>query len=284
MNPEPTFRRPAGVHVTYRKMKFEFEDQGFPRYWHGGSAFKSLFWTQLSTAFAPGEQFFIDSARALRKHIADPKLLEEIAEFCRQEGHNSAQHLKFDRVNETLGIDIAGCRKRYERVLKRSRERLDPLQMLATTCALEHFTAGFADQFFAHPEFSDGADPKVYALWAWHAAEEAEHRATCYDIYKQSGGGYVLRVITLFAAWSLILAVALVNTADLLRKDKRLFTRDTLRGLAYLFGPRGIVVGLLPAFFAYLSPRFHPWRDADATPIERWRSENQRYIQGTTAV
>ena len=38
-------------------MRFDFEARGFPRYWHGGSAFKSLFWTQLSTAFEPGEKF-----------------------------------------------------------------------------------------------------------------------------------------------------------------------------------------------------------------------------------
>src|SRR3954464_4807812 len=68
------FRRPEGVKVTYRRMKFDFEDQGFERYWMAGSPFKSLFWTQLSTAFAPGEKFFIDSARALKDKITDPEL------------------------------------------------------------------------------------------------------------------------------------------------------------------------------------------------------------------
>jgi predicted metal-dependent hydrolase len=284
MHAEPSIQRPPGVHVTYRKMKFDFEDQGFDRYWHGGSAFKSLFWSQLSTAFAPGEQFFIDSARALRSFVTDPVLLNEVAEFCRQEGHHTAQHLKFDRVNESLGVDVAGCRKVYERILQRSRSKLSPIHMLAVTCALEHFTAGFADQFFADPRFSDGADPKVYALWAWHAAEEAEHRATCFDIYQQSGGTYAMRVASLVGAWSIILGAAVFNTAYLLRKDKRLFTRDTLSGLNYLFGPRGIVIGLLPAFFAYWKPGFHPWKGVSAAPIDRWRAENQRFIQGSATV
>ena len=49
------FRRPEGVQVTYRRMKFDFEDQGFERYWHSGSPFKSLFWSQLSAEEAREE-------------------------------------------------------------------------------------------------------------------------------------------------------------------------------------------------------------------------------------
>jgi hypothetical protein len=68
MTEQRALRRPEGVKVTYRRMKFDFEE-GFDRYWLAGSPFKSLFWTQLSTAFEPGEKFFIDSARALKGEI-----------------------------------------------------------------------------------------------------------------------------------------------------------------------------------------------------------------------
>lgn len=275
--------RPEGVKVTYRRMKFDFEDQGFERYWHDNSAFKSLFWTQLSTAFEPGEKFFIDSARALKDHITDPKLREEITEFCKQEGHHTAQHLKFDRKNEELGIDIKGCRARYTWILNRARKNLKPVEMLAATCALEHFTACFADEFFKYSELSDGSDPKVMALWAWHAAEEAEHRATCYDIYTRLPGNslykYFERTTTLIGAWALILGAAFLNTGILLWKDKKLFTRDTLRGLGYLFGRHGLITGLGPAFFDYFKPRFHPWKDVDSGSIARWQEQNRRYIQ-----
>src|SRR4051794_28662947 len=100
------FRRPTGVEVRYRRVHFPFEDVGFERYWHGGSAFKSLFWSQLSTSFQAGEQFFIESARALKDHIDDPSLLAELSEICKQEGHHTQQHLKFDRMNAALGIDV----------------------------------------------------------------------------------------------------------------------------------------------------------------------------------
>lgn len=269
--------RPDGVKVTFRRMQFDFE-QGFDRYWHSGSAFKSLFWAQLSTSFEPGERFFIDSARALKDRIDDPVMLAEIAEFCRQEAHHTAQHLKFDRMNAAMGIDVEGCRKRYAAALRRARDQLDPMEMLAATCALEHFTSGFADLYFRRPEISDGADPRVLALWAWHAAEEAEHRGTCHDLYARLGGGYRPRVMIMFSAWFGILLLSLVNTVSLLRRDGRLWTLDTLRGLGYLFGRRGLVTGLAPAFLRYFRRDFEPWDGADPADIERWQAANARYI------
>ena len=272
-------RRPDGVRVTYRRVHLPFEDQGFSRYWHDASPFKSYFWSQLSTSFEAGEKFFIDSARALKGHIKDPALLEELNEFCKQEGHHTFQHLKFDRMNAALGLDIETCQRRYGWLLKRVRNRLEPMEMLAVTVALEHFTAGFAELYFARPELSTGADPNVQALWTWHAIEETEHKATCYDIYRAAGGSYWTRVTTMPAAWSLILIISLMNTFTLLRNDKKLFTRDTLSGLRYLFGRRGLVTGLLPAFFEYLSPRFHPWKQDNSAAIVSWLATNQSYVE-----
>jgi predicted metal-dependent hydrolase len=260
-------------------MKFPFEERGFDRYWHGGSPFRSLFWAQLSTSFEAGEKFFIDSARALKGEIQDLALLDELGEFCKQEGHHTFQHLKFDRMNAAHGIDIESCRKRYGFILGRARKRLDPMQMLAVTVALEHFTSGLSQQYFERPDQMAGADPNVVALWSWHAAEETEHKATCYDIYRAAGGSYWDRVSSLPFAWGIILAISLVNTFGLLRKDGKLFTRDTLAGLRYLFGRRGVVTGLVPAFFAYLSPKWHPWQEDNSQEIAKWVQHNQCYVE-----
>jgi predicted metal-dependent hydrolase len=118
----------------------------------------------------------------------------------------------------------------------------------------------------------------VIALWAWHAAEEAEHKATCFDIYQTADGGYFRRVTIMLGSWSLILGVALLNTFILLGKDKRLFSWDTLKGFAYLFGRKGLITGLAPAFFAYFSPRFHPWKEDNSRHIREWEQKNASYI------
>lgn len=277
-----TFCRPPEVRVSYRRVKFPFEAVGFQRYWHSGSASKSLFWGQLSTSFEAGEKFFIDSARALKDHIQDEALLDELNEFCKQEGHHSFQHVKFDRMNAALGLDIDTCRKRYTRALDLFRKRLEPMEMLAATVALEHFTSALAAQYLSHPEISAGADPNVHALWQWHAVEETEHKATCYDIYRAAGGGYWLRIAALPIAWSLILGISLLNTFTLLRGDKKLFSRDTLSGLRYLFGRRGLVTRLMRAFFEYFSPRWHPWQQDNSREISRWLRDNREYLETRT--
>lgn len=283
MTQHTEFRRPEGVKVTYRRMKFPFESTGFDRYWHGGSPFRSLFWTQLSTAFEPGETFFIDSARALKGVVKDPALLEEMNEFCKQEGHHTAQHLKFDRMNAAMGIDVESCTRRYTRALDRAREKLDALEMLAATVALEHLTAGMAGLALSRPDLSAGADPNVDALWAWHAAEEAEHKATCFDIYQAAGGHYLQRAIIMPASWLLIIGISLYNTLDLLWRDKKLRdVRDVFSGLWYLFGWRGMFTSLVPTFLAFFHPRFHPWKHDDSAQIATWKAGNAQYIVGTT--
>ncbi len=286
MSEHTEMQRPEGVKVTYRRMKFSFESVGFDRYWHGGSPFRSLFWTQLSTAFDPGETFFIDSARALKGTLKDPALLEEMNEFCKQEGHHTAQHLKFDRMNAAKGIDVAGCSRRYTRSLDRARAKLDAMEMLAVTVALEHLTAGMAGLHFTRPDLSAGSDPNVDALWSWHAAEETEHKATCFDIYKAAGGSYWQRVVIMPAAWFIIIAISLYNTFDLLRRDKKLSNldgvKDVLSGVWYLFGPRGMFTSLFPTFLGFFRPRFHPWAHDDSARIEQWKSGNAMYIQVST--
>lgn len=283
MDTTTTIKRPEGVKVIYRRMKFEFEKSGFQRYWLDNHAFKSLFWSQLSAAFAPGEAFFIDSARALKSQTKDPALREEIAEFCKQEGHHTAQHLKFDRMNQEMGVDVEACRRRYKWILDRARANMTPMEMLAATAALEHFTSGFAHQLFNNKHLFEGADPKVFALWAWHAAEEAEHRATCFDLYKQLGGSYGERTTILVGAWFFILAAAVINTADMLRRDKKLFSRETLEGVWYLFGYKGLISSMVPSFLSYFKPNFHPWQGEDGHEISQWSAENSKYIESTPA-
>ncbi len=277
---DSSLQRPDGVVVTYRRMRFDFEE-GFDRYWHGGSAFRSLFWTQLSTSFQPGERFFIDSARALKGVVDDPALLDELGAFCRQEGHHTAQHLKFDEVNAAMGIDVEGCRARFARSLSRGREIYGPVMQLGVTCALEHFTSGCADMLFATPDIAEGADPRVQALWTWHAIEEAEHRATCFDIFEAAGGTYTQRVTALVISWLSILLISLINTAVLLSRDGRLWTWDTAAGLWYLFGTKGVVTRLVPTFLAYFRPGFYPWEEGatvDGSVIRAWQERNAAHI------
>ena len=276
--------RPESVHVTYRRMRFDFEQTGFPKYWHDGSPFISLFWDAMSTAFPPGEKFFIDSAREARGLISDEALLQEIASFCQQEGHHTFQHRKFNRMVGEQGFDVQRLEARFARPLNKVRAKASVETMLAVTMALEHFTAGFAQEYLGNPAITRGADPNVMALWSWHAVEEAEHKATCYDVYERLGGGYVRRVVTMPIAWLLLVGITLRNTFDLLQQDGQMRNlSDIGRGIKYLLGGRGLITRMLPRFFAYFRPGFHPWRYDDSALANGWLTDNARYIEARGA-
>jgi len=281
MSEQPEAARPDHVKVTYRRMKFDFED-GFPRYWHSGSPFITFFWDSLSQSFPEGERFFIDSIKRVRDQITDPALLEEMDNFVAQEAHHTAQHQRFNKMVEAQGFDMGRIERRYSESLMGAREELvaEPMRMLAITMALEHFTAGFAEQYLTNPNIGRGADEKVRALWAWHAAEEAEHKATAFDVYQKLHGSYGTRVRELAPTWISLVAFTLVNTFDMLKQDGKLGDhKDIAKGMWYLLGRKGLVSGMLPAMFKYYRGGFHPWRRDDSALIEQWTEKYGHYIE-----
>jgi predicted metal-dependent hydrolase len=87
-----------------------------------------------------------------------------------------------------------------ERLLARATRRTTPRGRLAATSALEHFTALLAHFVLSDPRLLEGAHPVMAALWRWHAAEENEHKAVAYDVYRQTGGGYIERAAAMAIA------------------------------------------------------------------------------------
>lgn len=273
-------RRPQGVRVVYRRMDFEFEKAGVDTRWHGGSAFVSYFWNALSMSFPPGERFFIDAARAVRSQIEDPELEEELEQFIRQEAHHSFQHRQFNRLVGEAGFNVARYEGRFARALQRAADALNPMQKLAVTVALEHFTATLSREWLTNADLAKGADSRVVALWQWHCAEEIEHKATCFDLYERLGGSARTRIRAARRAWLLILSITFYNLIGMLREDGQLFDlRDHAKGLWHLLGPRGLITKMLPGLLAYLSDGYHPWQEDDSAALGRWREENARYIK-----
>jgi len=278
--------KPEGVKVKFRRMKFDFEETGFDRYWQRDSPFISLFWGAVSAAFPGGESFFIDSCRNVKDQIEDPELRSEIDQFSQQEAHHTFQHRKFNKMVGEQGYDMERNEARFNDAIDFMRERLDDKGMLAMTMALEHFTAGFAVQYLTNPRISKGADPNVSALWAWHAAEEAEHKATAFDVYNALGGGYWQRVRMIPTLWLAFVGITLTNLFFMLKRDGKLWNIvDITRGLWFLLGWRGFISSMIPSFLAYFKPGFYPWSSPkEAQLIDDWQGVNSKYIDNLEAV
>ncbi|MCP5059703.1 MAG: metal-dependent hydrolase [bacterium] len=269
---------PEDVEITYRRMNFELEG-GIPRYWHSGSPAITHFFTALSIVFPEGEKFFMDSVRNFADEIHDPDLRREVKVFLQQEAHHTFQHRKYNALIEAQGIDV----KRFDRMLAGAlnffRKRLSYKVQLATTVCLEHYTAVLAHQLLTEPRFTEGMDERVAALWKWHAVEETEHKAVCFDVYRHIGGSYFTRVIT----WARIMfgfpmGITFIMLR-LLAMDGRLGdVREVIRGLSFIWGPRGVMRAILPELIAFYRRDFHPWQAANQDLIREWSVRNRELV------
>ena len=268
-------RTPADVPVQPRNREHDISG-ALARDWYDNHPFKTAWYNAMSITFPLGEKFFIDSVRAFSEQISDEKLQREIRGFCGQEGYHRREH---ERYNRTLcglrGYDLDYLEGRIATKIGFARKALSPLEQLATTAALEHITAILAEDSLA-PDYPDAdkIDPTMRQLWNWHAAEEMEHKAVAFDVYRAVGGGEALRRSTMRRTTFFLLLDFAGGAVHMLRRDGKLWSpRLWWQGLRFLFGRQGIYRRVWPAYRHWYAEGFHPW-DRDTRPsLRRWREE-----------
>ena len=261
--PVPT---PDNLAIVKRDLKFG-RDEAPPRWWHGGDPGRTAFFNALSSTFPVGEKFFMTSVRHYRDGTPQP-LRSQIDDFLYQESMHTREHVVFNRQAEDVGYDIAPLEERARRTIAWVKRR-SPIQQLAATCALEHFTATLAHDALANSQHLGGATDEARRLWSWHAIEEIEHKAVAFDTYLHAA-----RTMTPLRRWlkrSSVMAVTTFrfhyvifrNTADLLAQDERNNWATWKALLVWLYGRDGLLRALLRGVFTYMKPGFHPWEIDD---------------------
>jgi predicted metal-dependent hydrolase len=129
-----------------------------------------------------------------------PHVAEEVDLFILQEGAHYIQHRRQAQVFYKQYPDLP----KYEAALKQDYEDfLKNKSLKFNTAYCEGFESSgilTARYFFERSDqFLDGADQSVVDMWAWHLAEELEHRMVCYDVQKLFGG-YIARMRGMFFA------------------------------------------------------------------------------------
>lgn len=263
----------AGALPEVRNLQFAVGEK-IPRYWHGGRKSVTAFFNNLSVFFPVGERFFIDSMKAHKDFIKDPKLAAEARAFYAQEGIHSREHVRYNAMLREQGYPVEAMEARIGSLL-RLVQRLTPVRMqLGVTCALEHFTALMADLLLGDDKLLEGADPTMARLWRWHAAEENEHKAVAFDVFKAAGGTYAERVWTMIGATIIFWAKVLEHQVRMMHADKMLFSFPEWRALGhFLFVDPGGLARLLPTYLSYFRPSFHPWDHDNTAMLEAWKRE-----------
>jgi predicted metal-dependent hydrolase len=265
-------RRAAARDIVPRLMDFEFA-QDTPRYWMSGDPYTTHLMNALSLTFPEGERFFVASVRALRHFAKDPELVRQVRGFLAQESLHRREHDSFNDWLRSQGVDVDTFYAEVAALLAQPEEKGGELVRLAVTCALEHFTAIMAEEWLTSG-LAEEAHPNVRPLWSWHAIEELDHKAVAFDVYTAAGGGYALRVATMFSVSVAFIAKASEMHARLLEADGKLGdVRGLLRGFWKFWGPGGHFLRLVPAYLRYYHPRFHPWERDDSALIARVEQE-----------
>lgn len=281
MNAKVNISNRAGASFPVRRMDFEFGE--VPRYWAANDAGLTHFMTTLSALFPEGEQFFVDSTRAVRKHpkLSDPDLQREISAFIGQEAMHSKEHLAFNSSAQSYGYDIRTMEQQTGKVIRTGTKILTTLLKpfgvtkemidLTGTCALEHFTAVIAAELLQNKDvqamFNDST---MHQLWMWHAIEENEHKAVVFDVYTAIYGhglkAYTMRAIAMIIAMGLIFMTQSYFTAQLMKIDGKLTWKDSKYMLKFMYARKGFMTRQIPELLDFFRPNFHP-NDSDTDQL-----------------
>jgi len=264
---------PDDVPITPRNNTFDIA-ACLERDWFDSHAFKTAWFNAMSITFPLGEKFFIDSVRHFTDRIDDPKLLGDIRGFCGQEGFHRREHQRYNEVLcERRGYDLALMEGRLQRNIDLAYKRLSPLERLAVTAALEHLTAILAEAALSDNDPLIGrAEPAMQTLWNWHAAEEMEHKAVAFDVYRAVGGSEKLRRRAMREATLFLLGDILARVVHMLRRDGKLWRpRLWYQGWKFLFFKGGVLRRVWPAYREYYRDGFHPWQRDTRDLLAAWR-------------
>lgn len=197
--------------ITPRKVKFEFPDE-LDDIFPGSNIVDETYLVAFSLTMPYLEPYLIRTFRAVTDRITDPVLASDLRAFIAQEAQHFQNHR---RVNEMikgqLGAAVAAKVQKIEDRLEGdyrrfTAKRSDRFNVVYAE-GFEAMTCAMAMTFFERAGAgkgigSDGHFGAWQQLWAWHAAEEIEHRNVAFDVYEHLRGGWVHRVLgSLRAQW-----------------------------------------------------------------------------------
>lgn len=243
--------------------------------WHERGRHITHFTNALSIFFPAGERFFMDSVRYYRDQITDPELKQAIAGFIGQEAMHTREHILYNKLMDDAGLPASRLDNVVLKLLNFMRKILPKSWQLAHTIALEHYTAMLAGGLLADSRQLGNAEPGYRQVWTWHALEETEHKAVAYDVWnavmKPGPYRYLVRCGTMLVTTAVFWAMVFWFHVRLVMADKG--CRNKLTGfgrvMLFLWGSPGVLRRMIPEWFDYFRPGFHPWDDDNRAQLLR---------------
>jgi predicted metal-dependent hydrolase len=196
-------------------------------------------------------------------------LRAEVAAFITQEATHTREHIAYNKAIATI-VDVSELENKLahhmEVVVKK---RLSPVDQLAVTCALEHFTAIMAEDTLRNTAQTADAVPEFRRLWTWHALEECEHKSVAFDVFQLVSGGkrnVRRRSIMFFASISFYIFNARFMYALMKAQGHHRSPIAWAKLIWSIFGNPGPMRRIIPNYLKYYRGNFHP-RDIDDSRV-----------------
>ena len=268
-------------HPRIRRRDINFDLEPLDRYYFGNHPYKTHFMNALSTLFPIGEGQFIKSVMHFQDRIQGQERSKDVQGFVGQEGAHSREHRRLNNLIGSLGYDLKPLDEDMNDWA--GKESAKPFKkQLAKTICLEHFTAIMANALLKNNlETVKDMQPRIKAIWVWHAVEETEHKAVAFNVYKSVGGGYGMRVITMLQATREIMMRIRKRTKYFLKVDNEWNFKNRWEGFKLRWGKKGIFSSSLRHYFKFFRPGFQPWDIDNYYLIEKWK---KRYAKDSKSV
>jgi len=190
--------------ITVRNIRFSFEDKlSFDR--PADEQAKMLFPLALSLTMPYLEPYLIRTMKVALKQISDPALREDVRHFSQQEGHHFRNHAVLNEcVRSHFDVGVADRILAIEADLEADYQRFSRSKSLRFNAAyaegFEAMTCSAALAMAEHGAFDDDSMMPGGEIWAWHMAEEIEHRTVAFDVFEHLVGSYLYRIFV--GTWS----------------------------------------------------------------------------------
>ena len=262
--------------VPVRRIALEPAFASVPRHFAAdGDLVTSHFIAALSALFPEGENFFIRSVKHYRDQVTDPRLKEQVSGFIGQEVVHGREHGAFNEHLATLGYPSMRVDALLRKGLQFRSRRVAPIANLASTAALEHFTATLAEHVMTCEKTREAmGHDAVRDLFVWHALEESEHKAVAFDVYRTVGGSERLRIVTMkLVRYSFVIGLVIQMAASLAR-DRMTYRPGVLRESLRRFRRQPIVSReVWEQLKDYERRGFHPDDRPTQHLIDSWREQ-----------
>ena len=237
----------------------DWESINTPRDWFENDLNLSHAINTLGIIIPETELFILKVLSACKHKIKSPDVLNKMEQFIAEEKAHSVQHSRFNKEIEKNGYNIKRPRKFIRFIYNIVQNVFSDKVLLAMAVGLEHNTI-VCSKFALERFFQEQHNSEICDLFIWHCSEEIEHSNFLHNVYKDIGGTYLKRVLsmTFISILNTIFFIYMVVGYILKDKKEKRYCATRFSILKFYFLPKGMLHRTYQHYFSMFKFNYDP--------------------------